>query len=154
MTITKKQWMIIGVVVALIAVWYFFLRKKKSESNFMMASGSTGIGACPNPNEEPCVGDPQGRTCCPKKNLAGMVIGKSGSRVVPGKYDTALQTGKVAPAKFGRVVPGRGISGGGIQASLKCPAGYYWYTNPNGSRTCRSTGGFGGTSYEADPIKA
>jgi hypothetical protein len=36
MEITKKQWTIIGVVVAIIAVWYFFLRKKKVESNFRM----------------------------------------------------------------------------------------------------------------------
>jgi|688.fasta_scaffold03012_9 hypothetical protein len=39
MKITKKQWMIIGVViVAIILVWYFFLRKtnflKKAESNY------------------------------------------------------------------------------------------------------------------------
>ena len=32
--ITKQQWTIIGVVVAIIAVWYFFLRKKKTESSF------------------------------------------------------------------------------------------------------------------------
>jgi hypothetical protein len=36
MTITKKQWTIIGVVVAIIAIWYFFLRKKKAESNFTL----------------------------------------------------------------------------------------------------------------------
>ena len=34
MKIEKKHWIIIGVVVAIIAVWYFFLRKKKAESNF------------------------------------------------------------------------------------------------------------------------
>ena len=34
MEITKKQWTIIGVVIAVIAVWYFFLRKKKTESNW------------------------------------------------------------------------------------------------------------------------
>ena len=35
MTLTKKHWMIIGVVIALIAIWYFFLRKKKpSESGY------------------------------------------------------------------------------------------------------------------------
>jgi hypothetical protein len=34
MEITKKQWTIIGIVVAIIAVWYFFLRKKKTESNW------------------------------------------------------------------------------------------------------------------------
>ena len=34
MNITKKQWMIIGVI-AVIAVWYFFLRKKKpAESGY------------------------------------------------------------------------------------------------------------------------
>ena len=34
MNITKQQWTIIGVVVAIIAVWYFFLRKKKTESGY------------------------------------------------------------------------------------------------------------------------
>lgn len=34
MNITKKQWTIIGVVVALIAIWYFFLRKKPTESSY------------------------------------------------------------------------------------------------------------------------
>jgi hypothetical protein len=34
LNITKKQWMIIGVVVAIVAVWYFFLRKKKVESGY------------------------------------------------------------------------------------------------------------------------
>ena len=34
MNITKKQWTIIGVVIALIAIWYFFLRKKPTESNY------------------------------------------------------------------------------------------------------------------------
>lgn len=33
MNITKKQWMIIGVI-AVIAVWYFFLRKKPVESGY------------------------------------------------------------------------------------------------------------------------
>jgi hypothetical protein len=46
MEITKKQWTIIGVVVAIILVWYFFLRKKK-ESGFGNESGyvaqSSGI---------------------------------------------------------------------------------------------------------------
>jgi len=36
MNITKKQWMIIGIVIAVIAVWYFFLRKKPVESNYRM----------------------------------------------------------------------------------------------------------------------
>jgi hypothetical protein len=34
MNITKQQWTIIGVVVAIILVWYFFLRKKKAESGY------------------------------------------------------------------------------------------------------------------------
>lgn len=37
MNITKQQWTIIGVVVAVIAVWYFFLRKKKAESGYSNA---------------------------------------------------------------------------------------------------------------------
>ena len=34
MTLTKKHYTIIAVVIGLIAVWYFFLRKKPVESNF------------------------------------------------------------------------------------------------------------------------
>jgi hypothetical protein len=46
MEITKKQWTIIGVVVAIIAVWYFFLRKKKTESNYRRYKrASVGGGA-------------------------------------------------------------------------------------------------------------
>jgi hypothetical protein len=45
MNITKKQWMIIGVVVALIAIWYFFLRKKKAESSFGARTGRVGASA-------------------------------------------------------------------------------------------------------------
>jgi hypothetical protein len=38
MKLEKKHWIIIGVVVAIILVWYFFLRKKteKTESNYRM----------------------------------------------------------------------------------------------------------------------
>lgn len=34
MNLSKKQWTIVGVVIALVAIWYFFLRKKKAESNY------------------------------------------------------------------------------------------------------------------------
>jgi hypothetical protein len=34
MEITKKQWTIIAVVIAIVAIWYFFLRKKKAESGY------------------------------------------------------------------------------------------------------------------------
>jgi hypothetical protein len=34
MKLEKKHYIIIGVVVALIAIWYFFLRKKKAESSY------------------------------------------------------------------------------------------------------------------------
>ena len=47
MKLEKKHWIIIGVVVAIIAVWYFFLRKKKAESGF-------------NVSEAPC---PDGCAC-------------------------------------------------------------------------------------------
>jgi hypothetical protein len=33
MKIEKKHWIFIGVVIALIAIWYFFLRKKKPAEN-------------------------------------------------------------------------------------------------------------------------
>jgi hypothetical protein len=38
MKLEKKHWIIIGIVVAIILVWYFFLRKKteKAESNYRM----------------------------------------------------------------------------------------------------------------------
>ena len=43
MNITKKQWMIIGVI-AVIAVWYFFLRKKKpAESGYAAYQLDNGI---------------------------------------------------------------------------------------------------------------
>jgi hypothetical protein len=38
MTITKQQWTIIGVVITLIAIWYFFLRKKKTESGYKLTN--------------------------------------------------------------------------------------------------------------------
>jgi len=46
MEITKKQWTIIGVVIAVIAIWYFFLRKKtpaKTESSWIPGGGSRVI---------------------------------------------------------------------------------------------------------------
>jgi hypothetical protein len=42
MEITKKHWTIIGVVIAVIAVWYFFLRKKKTESSYRIKSKVRG----------------------------------------------------------------------------------------------------------------
>ena len=48
MKLEKKHWVIIGIVIALIAVWYFFLRKKKTnESSYdsnLLIYGS-GMGA-------------------------------------------------------------------------------------------------------------
>ena len=41
MTLTKNQWIIVGVV-ALIVIWYFFIRKKpttESESGYMTVGG-------------------------------------------------------------------------------------------------------------------
>lgn len=34
MKLEKKHWIIIGIVVAIILVWYFFMRKKPIESNY------------------------------------------------------------------------------------------------------------------------
>ena len=42
MSITKKQWTIIGVIIAIIAVWYFFMRNKKvtkAESSWIQRGG-------------------------------------------------------------------------------------------------------------------
>lgn len=52
MNITKKQWTIIGIVVAIILVWYFFLRKKKAESNFTRKFGRVSVGLTPTPVQE------------------------------------------------------------------------------------------------------
>ena len=58
MNITKQQWTIIGVIVAVIAVWYFFLRKKKSESSFSRITSGTSI------DEHCCVRDYTGGCGC------------------------------------------------------------------------------------------
>jgi hypothetical protein len=45
--ITKQQWTIIGVVVAIILVWYFFLRKKtvaKQESGMILGNFGIWLG--------------------------------------------------------------------------------------------------------------
>ena len=55
MNITKKHYTIIAVVIGLIAVWYFFLRKKPVESNFKAATrpislsggGASDVTNCP-----------------------------------------------------------------------------------------------------------
>lgn len=50
MKLTKKHWMIIGVVAILIIVWYFFLRKKKAESGYIKttdAKPTCRTGTCP-----------------------------------------------------------------------------------------------------------
>lgn len=48
MKLEKKHWIIIGVVVAIL-VWYFFLRKKKSESGFMRNTMPCPVGcSCAN----------------------------------------------------------------------------------------------------------
>lgn len=39
MTLTKKHWTIIGIVVAIILVWYFFLRKKSGSSESSYVAG-------------------------------------------------------------------------------------------------------------------
>lgn len=42
MKLEKKHWILIGVVIAVILVWYFFLRKKKSESSFTLSKRIPG----------------------------------------------------------------------------------------------------------------
>jgi len=34
MKLEKKHWIVVGVIVAIILIWYFFLRKKKAESGY------------------------------------------------------------------------------------------------------------------------
>jgi hypothetical protein len=55
MNITKKQWMMIGVVIALIAIWYFFLRKKPTESGYNTRSACQKLG-CTGYNNGTCTG--------------------------------------------------------------------------------------------------
>jgi len=51
MEITKKQWAIIGVVIAVIAIWYFFLRKKKpAESGYGISGANIGAEHCCDPH--------------------------------------------------------------------------------------------------------
>ena len=42
MKLEKKHWIIIAVVLGIIAVWYFFLRKKKTESSYTKISCPKG----------------------------------------------------------------------------------------------------------------
>ncbi len=57
MKLEKKHYIIIGVIVAIVAVWYFFLRNKKSESDFTKAPMLTKLEASvPIPNS--------GGMCC------------------------------------------------------------------------------------------
>ena len=44
MKLEKKHWIIIGVVLAIIAVWYFFLRKKESTQSSYVDVGPAGMG--------------------------------------------------------------------------------------------------------------
>ncbi len=46
MKLEKNHYTIIAVIIGLIAVWYFFLRKKPVESNFKAATKKGG-GRCP-----------------------------------------------------------------------------------------------------------
>jgi len=69
MEITKKQWTIIGVIVAVIAVWYFFLRKK-TESGF--SKGTPGGTKKEHPTRDmkpPC---PTGEEPCKTAEYAGL----------------------------------------------------------------------------------
>jgi uncharacterized membrane protein len=50
MKLEKKHWVIIGVViVAVIAIWYFFLRKKKAESGYKTTVMNTPVKSKPSP---------------------------------------------------------------------------------------------------------
>jgi len=39
MKLEKKHWVIIGVIVAIIVIWYLFFKKKKSESGYSVGRG-------------------------------------------------------------------------------------------------------------------
>lgn len=73
MKLTKQHWTIIGVILAVVAIWYFFLRKKdvkKAESGYAKIDCS----------KTPCKGDgvpvtvstPAGQKCgCKGETLSG-----------------------------------------------------------------------------------
>ena len=67
--ITKQQWTIIGVVVAIIAVWYFFLRKKKAESSWNPALGIKPVPAIPMPGDPVSPSNPPLVQCAPCKRI-------------------------------------------------------------------------------------
>ena len=82
MNITKQQWTIIGVIVAVIAVWYFFLRKKKAESSFGRRGtigGSLKEVKCPDTCQTVSITTPSGvqTGCkCPTTNTGSIGWGK------------------------------------------------------------------------------
>ncbi len=61
MTLTKNHYTIIAVIIGLIAVWYFFLRKKPVESNFKATIPTKSGG---NQNDVIVI-------CVPPRTLAG-----------------------------------------------------------------------------------
>lgn len=74
MKLEKKHWVIIGVVIALILVWYFFLRKKKTESSWNPALGIKPIpvepiGPAPAPGNPTLPSNPPLVQCAPCKTI-------------------------------------------------------------------------------------
>lgn len=86
MKLEKKHYIIIGVVIALIAIWYFFLRKKKApESNYRMirkprrvvGTGNVGVGVGDLGTGFACRTGYTlvGTTCVPNATVGGGVVG-------------------------------------------------------------------------------
>ncbi len=93
MKLEKKHWIIIGVVLALIAIWYFFLRKKKVESGYAGTYGSFG-------NESGYVDPRKGTTWqYPPMGAASKISCPKGWSMMGGKCqpDGALSSDKIKP---------------------------------------------------------
>jgi hypothetical protein len=95
MKLEKKHYVIIGVVIVAIAVWYFFLRKKPTESGYAgvrnrkigvsFGGGALGsaakscqcLGSCPEyaKTAQCCNGNPNNNSCSPQRDpKTGTVI--------------------------------------------------------------------------------
>lgn len=82
MTLTKKHYAIIGIIVALIVIWYFFLRKKKSESGYTKSTSPCPCAGCKHLPK----GHPLCKTCCNTAEESGMASGGGTKKCPKGTY--------------------------------------------------------------------
>lgn len=96
MKISKKQMIIAAIVIGAIAVWYFFIRKKKIESSYGPNFGSYGFYG--NESSFASIGQ-----ICSKDRPCGNGLRCSGRRCV--------STGAIVPATSGGATMGGGAGG-------------------------------------------